>query len=283
MGERADEIRRRQQDVSPVDRDAAAYQEESDPDAIRSDIEQTRAEMTETIDAIQERFDPQHLKEQAKEQVREQAQEAKVMIRDATVGRAERMLSSARESAKGGSSSMLETIKENPIPAALAGIGIGWLLMNRRSSATGGQIQYQSQSTTGETVGRAQEQAGQITSQAQERAGQMASQAQERAEQMAGQARYQARRAEDRFQQMLQENPLAVGAVALAVGAAVGLAVPETRKEHELMGETRDSLMQQAKSTAQDTLQRAERVAEEAQRSATQAAKQEAKEQGLSS
>jgi hypothetical protein len=41
---------------------------------------------------------------------------------------------------------------------------------------------------------------------------------------------------------MLQENPLAVGTLAVGVGAAVGLAIPETSKEHEVMGEARDNL-----------------------------------------
>jgi hypothetical protein len=151
------------------------------------------------------------------------------------------------------------------MPVAIAGLSLGYLFMQRSSASS--QPRYQTYGQPESTTGYAQERAGQMTSQAQERAGQMA-----------GQARYQARRVEDRFQQMLQENPLAVGAVAFALGAAIGLTVPATRKEHELMGEARDSLMQQAKSSAQDTLQRAQRVAEEAQ----SAAKQEAQAQDLS-
>src|SRR5687768_6380706 len=57
--------------------------------SIRTGIEQTRADMSDTIDAIQDRLNPQHIKEQVKEQVREQFYEAKEMVRDATIGKAE--------------------------------------------------------------------------------------------------------------------------------------------------------------------------------------------------
>ena len=48
----------------------------------------------------------------------------------------------------------------------------------------------------------------------------------------------------------MEHNPLAVGAVAMAVGAAVGLALPETRREQELMGDARDRVVDNAKSMA---------------------------------
>src|SRR5687768_14943527 len=47
-----------------------------DPDQIEQEIEQTRSEMSGTIDEIQERLNPERLKEQAKE-----------AAHDATIGR----------------------------------------------------------------------------------------------------------------------------------------------------------------------------------------------------
>jgi hypothetical protein len=32
--------------------------------------------------------------------------------------------------------SLIDTIRQNPLPATLAGVGIGWLLMNRSRSAS---------------------------------------------------------------------------------------------------------------------------------------------------
>jgi prefoldin subunit 5 len=64
-----------------------------------------------------------------------------------------------------------------------------------------------------------------------------------------------------------------VGTLAVGVGAAVDLAIPETSKEHEVMGEARDNLVDKA----QETQQKVQQVAGEAQN----AAQQEAENQGL--
>ena len=234
---------------------------EERPEAIRENIEETRAELSETIDAIQERLSPEHLKEQATSAVRE-----------ATVGKAEAAVSNATETARGAGARMLETIKQNPLPAALAGIGIGWLVMKSRSGSSGsqssGQSSGQMQQKVGETVGEVQERTGQMVSGAQERTGQMVSGAQERVGQVAQQTQGQAQR-------LLQENPLAVGGIALALGAAVGLALPETQQEQQLMGQTRDRLLEQAKATAKETQEKIQQVAEEAQKVVTEEAKQQ--------
>lgn len=259
----------------------------------RAEIERTRADMSETVDAIQERLSPENLKEQAKDRVRE-----------ATVGRAQE-----------AGSGVVDTIRQNPLPAALAGIGLGWLFVSARRSSSSGQVRYrervagyppgydypppyegvyeeryQAGTSAGQAVGRARDKVGETTTQVQDKAGQAASRAQDKASEVADRtqdrasriaegARYQARRASGGFQRMLQENPLAVGALGVGVGAAVGLAIPETTKEHEVMGEARDNLVEKAQEKAQDAQQRVQRVAEEAQ----SAAQQEADNQGLTS
>ncbi|KTQ90079.1 hypothetical protein NS226_16285 [Aureimonas ureilytica] len=50
----------------------------------------------------------------------------------------------------------------------------------------------------------------------------------------------------------LQKEPLILGAVALAVGAAIGAALPSTRVEDELMGEARDRLRDDALERGRD-------------------------------
>jgi hypothetical protein len=92
-----------------------------DTHEIRQNIEQTRAQMSSTIDAIQERLSPQNLVQQAKDSVRE-----------ATIGRAQDVMSDMGDTAKNAGYSILDTIRENPLPAALAGIGLGWLIMKAR-------------------------------------------------------------------------------------------------------------------------------------------------------
>jgi len=51
-----------------------------------------------------------------------------------------------------------------------------------------------------------------------------------------------ARRARMSFWQTMEENPLAVGAAVLTLGAIAGFLLPSTRKEDSLMGDTRDQL-----------------------------------------
>lgn len=277
------------------DPDAVTKIDEVEVDRIevtKVEIERTRAGLGETVDAIQERLSPRNLKDQAKDKVKE-----------ATVGR-------AREARSG----IVDTVRANPLPVAITGIGLGWLLMGaRRQDAPrhGDDVrryrtptnEYAPEvdeypldnghegtdgSSTGEAVGRARDKVGETATQAQDKAGDLAGRAKggasdlgsrtrEKAGFIGSQARRQAGRAGSGFQRMLDENPLAVGAVAVGAGAAIGLAIPETSKEHEVMGEARDAVVEKGKEKAQEAQQKVQRVAEEAQG----AAQQEAEAQGL--
>jgi ElaB/YqjD/DUF883 family membrane-anchored ribosome-binding protein len=92
--------------------------------AIRQDIEGTRANMSSTIDEIQDRLTPQRIAEQAKG-----------AVRDATVGRVQDMASNFGDTARDTGSTLMDTIRQNPLPAALIGIGAGWLFMSARRKA----------------------------------------------------------------------------------------------------------------------------------------------------
>jgi len=115
--------------------------ETESPDELRVEIAQTRDAMSGTIDAIQEKLNPDRLKEQVTEAVQEQVETVKENIREATVGRAEQMVSNVGDSAQRAGSGFVETIKQNPIPAALAALGIGWLWA-KRSGGSSGSYQY---------------------------------------------------------------------------------------------------------------------------------------------
>jgi phage-related protein len=64
----------------------------------------------------------------------------------------------------------------------------------------------------------------------------------------------------------IEENPLAVGAVALAVGSALGFAIPLTEAENEYMGEMRDNFFEKAQTTAQDAIGTVKQMAGDAQK-----------------
>ena len=301
----------------------SAYNGEKEPEKIRAEIQKTRANISETVNIIQERLSPERLKEQAQdmaEQLKEQAQDK---IRDATIGRIEKMADNVDRKTRTVSYSVVETIKQNPVPAALTGLGLGWLLVqgfkssaeDRYYQGSGGSYQtryyeprgqYQSQSGIGETFSSAQEKVGQVASQTREQVeelgsqarekvgqisqqvqdqasqamdqvGQLGSQAREKAEYLGSQVQEQTQWAKSQFWQTMEENPLIVGAAALALGVVVGLSIPETPYENRLMGEARDNLMDKAQEVTQDTVQKVQRVAEEAQR----VVKEEAQNQEL--
>ncbi len=116
-------------DVTVDQRDAQADTTDTnadDPNAIRQNIEQTRSHMSDTIDAIQERLSPQRLVSDAKESVKE-----------ATIGRVQDMANNVRDSANDAGYTVLDTVRQNPIPALLAGTGLGWLIYKGVSSSAG--------------------------------------------------------------------------------------------------------------------------------------------------
>jgi ElaB/YqjD/DUF883 family membrane-anchored ribosome-binding protein len=330
----------------------------SNPARIEADIERTRAEMGQTINAISDRLEPAVLKEYAKEIIREAGDQARGLINDAgtqakglihtakdqaseavhdaTIGRVENMFNNVERQVSGTGSSVVDMVRQNPIPAAMIAMGIGWLFMNNRGQqahhesrrdyryqapqsysgrvyvptgaenygATGqyhGQghsttthqhdVEFRDKRSSGDLTGRAREMAGDVADQAQRfvgdvgdqaqrvvgnvtgqaqdtayqaqnLAGDMAGRAQETFADAAEQARYQAWLARSGFERFLDDNPLAVGAIALGVGAAIGFFTPSTRYEGELMGEARERIVEkaqetfvEAKSQVQDTVQ----------------------------
>ncbi len=90
-------------------------------------------------------------------------------------------------------------------------------------------------------------------------------------------ARYQARQARVGFWETMEENPLAMGAAALAIGVVAGLMIPSTQKEDEMMGETRDRLVDRAREVGEEALEKGKHVAT----AAVETLKEEAERQDL--
>lgn len=81
------------------------------------------------------------------------------------------------------------------------------------------------------------------------------------------------------FADVLETEPLALAAVGVAVGAAIGAFLPGTDVEDRYLGETRDRLRQDAEAFAREKLEQGKAVAGEALRTV----KEEAQSQGLTS
>lgn len=86
------------------------------------------------------------------------------------------------------------------------------------------------------------------------------------------QAAYYGRRAQRSFLDTLQEEPLILGAVAVAIGAAIGAALPSTRVEDEWLGQTRDKLRDEAIESGRDVAEKAKGAAESAYRAGSEEA-----------
>jgi ElaB/YqjD/DUF883 family membrane-anchored ribosome-binding protein len=318
--------RRAAKDPEVADDDVLDTDDDESTEALRSDIEQTRAEMGQTIEAIKERLAPDNIKESVKEEVKEQLEsakekiketiseqyhDAKASVREATIGRVEHMMHSAGETVGEARETIVETVRRNPIPAALVGIGLGWLLMSARSQRRrsewrhppsfagdrydarneygyprglggygawderGGRNREQEngviekvKGAAGSVVHRAEGAASQVAHTAEELAHRaqhgasaLAHRVEDTAHDLGHRARYGAQRIEHRVEETFQENPLALGALAVAVGAAVGLALPQTRRENELIGEARDQLVDKARDVAESALGKVEQAA----------------------
>jgi hypothetical protein len=106
-----------------------------------------------------------------------------------------------------------------------------------------------------------------------EKSGEMASAARERA----GRG---AERAKDGFWQMLDENPMALGAIAFGLGVASGLSAPTTRFEDEKLGRRSHAMKERVRTTVSETAQKAKRVAHDASDAARAELKRQREETG---
>jgi Protein of unknown function (DUF3618) len=102
---------------------------------LRTQIEATRTEMGETIDAIQERLRPGRLLTDVKEGVKE-----------AAVGRVKNLAQRASTYAGGfrdwssATGNVLQRVKDNPVPVALLGAATAGLLMRALQRRTTGDV-----------------------------------------------------------------------------------------------------------------------------------------------
>ncbi len=274
--------------------------DDADVGELSGSIAETRGHLSATLDEIEDRLTPERIKAQAKEMVSEATEQAKDAVRDATIGRAETAIDEVGRTTRGVGRTMLDTIKQNPIPAALIGIGVGWLLFNGQSHNDADRLRtYDSRGSRrldrqgrlwmsdyeryeAPDFGRSEgEREGNMTDRLQSGAGQVADQVHGTAGRVAGTVQDRmgdiqdrmgdlqdstqqfASTAQDRIQDVMHDKPLLAGAVAVAAGMIVGLALPETEQENALLGEARDNLVEQVKETARETQGRIQNAAEQ--------------------
>ncbi len=267
------------------------------------EVERARADLSHTLDALKERLSLSHLFDE---------------VRDQFLG------SGGGEFA----TNLGRQVRNNPIPAALVGLGVLWLMMGDRDRSRSSAVRVYPEpgrrpGYEGDAMGeRAQQAAAQMgmglrsTAETMREAGadtaemarsaaagageavrsmagsvsdtvssagesaaewmQTAKEAVQSAGQGARQMRQQTRQ---NLNDMLEQQPLVVGAIGVALGALVGAMLPITRIEDEYMGETRDQLGKSISEQAGQLYEKGKVTATEVYR----AAAEEARAQGLTS
>ena len=195
-------------------------------DEIREEIAQTRVDMAETIGAIQERLTPANIAAQAGETVRNAATQKVKQMTD---------------------NPFVDTIKDNPSPAAMIGIGAAWLLMKGRTPSSGRD--WRSGAPAHQAVGTAgYREYGDVSSEV------------ARMPELGGEMR-DYRRQSAGFERVVRDNPLALGAAAAIVGAAIGASIPASETENRLMGEARDTVVDRARDLASEAADKVKDIA----------------------
>lgn len=210
-----------------------------DPAQLEREVDQSRAHMSETLSALEEKLSPAHLVDQ--------------------------VLTYARQNSGEFSQNLVDTVKRNPVPTLLTAVGLGWLIYGQqhpRAATPSYGSRYEGTHTT-TTAGSAhtslsergkhlQDDVGKSAAGIKTRMDQSADNLKHQAQHAKESLRHQSERAKAGFTEMLEHQPLALGALGIALGALIGGALPPSRQEDKLMGKARDSVAEKTKTTAQD-------------------------------
>ncbi len=206
------------------------------PDEILAEIDRTRGELDSTLSAIEHRLTPGQLVDQGLDYLRN---------------------SGGTEFVK----NLGTSAKQNPLPVALVGIGLAWLMATNKRPGTATLAGTDAaQERISATAHSAMDTLGSTAQAARERASQLG----ESARQLGQSARHQVQRARSNVDYLVNEQPLALGAIGLAIGAVLAAAAPRTRQEDELMGETRERLAKKATEAGAEKAKQVMETAREA-------------------
>ena len=185
-------------------------------------------------------------------------------------------------------SKFVDQAKENPMPLAVMGLGLAWLMTSNRKSGGGGGYPERYNSTyerraftsdegggIGDKLHAVGDKAAGLVSGARDKVSGLKDSVADTSRRtvhnlgdMAGTAADKAaeygRTAQRSFTNILESEPLLLGAAGILVGAAIGAALPSTETEDRLVGHLRDDLVEKGKDMAQSGMQQAGQVAQAA-------------------
>jgi hypothetical protein len=249
-----------------------------DPDAIEAEIAETRNAISERLNAIGDKLSPEHIKEEARDLMEEAKEAAVEKLREVKENALESVNETMHEvgdRARRAGVATYDYARTNAIPLGLIGLGVGLLLMSssrrRRherdwepETLGGHRLDYDHDEETGLRE-RGTAKLRRAVAHTEERARDLSQRAQRGIQRGARRARHEFERAEGAAADLARENPLAVGAGALVAGVAVGLLLPSTRREDELLGKTRDQLVDEVRGSVEGASRAAKNTARDVQ------------------
>lgn len=203
-----------------------------DPAQLERDIDRTRMSLGRTVDALEDRLSPGQLLDQA--------------------------IGVARRHGGEFATNLGRSAENNPVPMLLAGIGIAWMMASSNEPRAAplrhrtGAVD-DAKARIGGGVRSAKSAAGAVgdrASRARDSVEDAVGHAGERVRHAGDTVRMQSDRVRQSFTNLLEEQPLVVGAIGIALGAAIGAALPRTEQEDRLMGEASDSAAHMVKDRA---------------------------------
>lgn len=227
-------------------------------DSLERDIDARRSSIENIVDALESKLSPGQLFDQAL----------------------------AFTKGNGGEffSNLGTSIKANPVPVLLATVGVTWLMLGQNQKPRsdgpsmfgqlGEKLSHAAEAVT-DSLSDAKAQVRESAHQAGDKASHLADAASGKLDDLKQRASAQATSATGRMkstsanaqqalldqgrnlqgslQYMLREQPLAIAAIGIALGAAIGAALPSTEQENKLLGQTSDKLFSKAKNTMSET------------------------------
>jgi ElaB/YqjD/DUF883 family membrane-anchored ribosome-binding protein len=226
----------------------------NDPATLERRSDAIRADVGQTLDALQRNYSPGALLDRSIDLVKEHGGEL-----GANLGR---------------------SVKQNPVPALLTLVGIGWMMVSQNRDTSDRYREYDDDdedvhvaytptalpegeipgaadtratpSNGGghgvkEKLGAVREKVRGARDSAKDSMRSGRRRLSEGSHRAKDRAAYRARRARDGFENMLDEQPFVVGAVGIALGALIGAALPESEREDRMLGRARDRALDRAK------------------------------------
>ena len=213
---------------------------QKDPETLEREINQTRSEMSQTLDALERKLSPGQLLDQCLNVFGKHGGEL--------------------------AQNFGNSVKQNPVPIALTAMGIMWMMFSSGRSSSVRSYEDSSTSTNdissigSRTTDKLKETAETIKTKTAAVRDKLTSSkdslkdtVNDASSKAANAAQFQVRRAREGFNSLLEEQPLILGALGIALGAAIGAALPPTEQEDRLLGGVRDQTVSKVKELTSET------------------------------